>query len=149
MPLLVIPLMSRGVRPDGVPEVLPKLDLQPRVARDIEQLANFVARQPWGNSVARRRDIEAGIAAILHGPELNEVSVRRRTTSLELRRQNAAQFAIVYAYYQPSDVHPQGLVSVRAVRHSREKNVFLGVRETPQRLYGLIASLQDRQREPQ
>jgi hypothetical protein len=50
-------------------------------------------------------------------------------TGLELRRCNAAQFAIVYAYLRPTERFPQGIVSIRAVRHVREKDVFEGVKE--------------------
>jgi hypothetical protein len=110
---------------------LPRVDLQLRVDQDIDALLEFIAQQPWGNRIARECDIWDGITAILDGPALNAVGLRRRDTGIELRRHNTAQFAIIYAYYEPSQEYPHGLVSIRAVRHSRVKQVFRGVRETP------------------
>ena len=62
-------------------------------------------------------------------PESNRVGSWRPETGIELRRCNAAQFVIVYAYLWPSTRYQRGVVSIRAVRHSRVKDVFLGVKE--------------------
>jgi hypothetical protein len=48
---------------------------------------------------------------------------------LEYRRYNAAQFAIIYAYLAPSAQYPNGMISIRAIRHGSERNVFWGVRD--------------------
>jgi hypothetical protein len=37
---------------------------------------------------------------------------------------------IVYAYFKPTTSRPNGLVSIRAIRHRRVRDVFLGVRDT-------------------
>jgi hypothetical protein len=109
---------------------LPRLCETPRVARDIEQILAFIARQPWGDPIGRKKDIQRGIAQILEEPGWNKVSIRRRTTGIELRRHNVAQLSIIYAYTAPNAEHPHGLVSTRAIRHRRVNNVFPGVRES-------------------
>ena len=101
-----------------------------RVARDIEQILAFIARQPWGDPVGRKRDIHRGIDQILAQPRRNKVCIRRCATGLELRRHNIAQFSIIYAYIGPNAEHPHGIVNIRAIRHRRVNNVFTGVRES-------------------
>ena len=110
-------------------EALPDLRQMPRVTRDIKRCLRFIARQPWGNASDRERGIDRGILEILRWPELNKVRVRRRRLGLELRRHNAAQFTINYAYIPPNSEFPRGMVTIRAVRHTRARNVFSGVRE--------------------
>ena len=113
----------------------PRLHEMPRVARDAEQILAFIARQPWGDPVGRKKDMERGIDQILEQPGRSKVCIRRRGTGIELRRHNIAQFSIIYAYVAPNSEHPHGLVSIRAIRHRRVNNVFTGVREsraTPQ-----------------
>lgn len=114
---------------------LPDLEQLPRVRQDIEELLDFVGRHVRGNPTARAADIDRAIQAIRQGPECNEVSVRRRKSGVELRRQNAAQFAIIYTYFAPSADMPRGVVSIRAIRHSRLRNVFRGVREDSRHSY--------------
>jgi len=109
---------------------LPSLRETPRVARDIEEILAFIARQPWGDLVDRKEDIQRGIDQILTQPRRNKICIRRRATGLELRRHNIAQFSIIYAYVAPNAEYPHGLVSIRAIRHRRVNNVFTGVRES-------------------
>jgi hypothetical protein len=113
--------------------LLPYLHVMPRVDKDIKQCLNFVARQPWGKPSDRELDICLGIEKALARPEANRVGSWRPETGIELRRCNAAQFVIVYAYLRPTVRFARGVVSIRAVRHSRVKDVFSGVRE-PTRL---------------
>jgi hypothetical protein len=108
---------------------LPYLDLMPRVPDDIDECLEFIARQPWGKAGDRRRDILRGIRETRFEPKRNAIKARRRDTGLELRRHNAAQFAIIYAYFEPDPEFPNGVVSIRSVRHRRVRNVFGGVRE--------------------
>lgn len=116
--------------PDKNPiEIIPDLAEMPRVDRDVTQCLKFIARHPWGKPLDRARDIYRGYARIQRGPLLNPIKVRRRSLGLELRRHNAAQFAIIYAYVKPNEEFPRGLVSIRAVRHARVRDVFSGVRE--------------------
>jgi hypothetical protein len=118
---------------------LPYLHVMPRVDADIDRCLEFVARQPRGKPDDRRFDIGRGIANVLARPEGNRVVAWRPLTGLELRRCNVAQFAIIYAYLRPTEGFPRGVVSIRAVRHSRVKDVFAGVRE-PEPDYGLGAA---------
>jgi len=103
----------------------------PRVTKDINDCLEFIARQPWGNTADRRRDIFRGIEGVQFAPKRNAVKARRRSTGVELRRHNVAQFAIVYAYFEPDAEFPNGVVSIRGVRHQYVRNVFAGVKELP------------------
>jgi hypothetical protein len=67
--------------------------------------------------------------AICYSPKGCAVRVRRPRTGIELRSKRVSQFSIVYAYFEPNSSAPNGAVSIRAVRHSRVRDVFLGVRE--------------------
>ena len=108
---------------------LPYLHVMPRVRNDIKKCLHFVGRLPWGKSDARLLDILSGIERALLWPASNRAAVWRPLTGLELRRCKAAQFSIIYAYLPSSPTHPRGVVSIRAVRHSRVRDVFAGVRE--------------------
>jgi hypothetical protein len=107
----------------------PYLHWMPRIRSDINRCLKFVAQQPWGKPDDRKSDITHGILKIPSGPQLNLVCVRRPATGIELRRFGAAQFVIIYAYLGPTPKFPRGIVSVRAIRHSRVKDVFSGVKE--------------------
>jgi len=109
--------------------MLPYLHVMPRVDRDIEDCLDFVARQPWGKPGDREVDFWLGIEGALLRPESNRVESRRPETGIELRRCSAAQFTIVYAYLRPRHRFQRGVVSIRAVRHSRVEDVFSGVKE--------------------
>jgi hypothetical protein len=113
----------------------PYLHWMPRIRSDINRCLKFVAQQPWGKPNDRKSDIMCGILKILSGPQLNRVGVRRPSTGIELRRFGAAQFVIIYAYLLSTPKFPHGVVSIRAIRHSRVKDVFSGVKE-PVLVYG-------------
>lgn len=108
----------------------PYLHVTPRIDRDIKDCRAFVARQPWGKPGDRTLDIQRGIERALALPEANHGEVWRSPPGYWLRRCNAAQFVIVYAYLPPSDGSARGVVSIRAIRHSRVKDVFSGVKES-------------------
>lgn len=114
----------------------PQLDLMPRVRDDMEQCVEFIARQPWGKPAEREQDICRGIAEVLSAPRLNPVKLRRPSKGLEFRRHKAAQFIVIYAYLPPSRKFPDGVVSIRAVRHRRVRNIFGGVKESAIPSYG-------------
>ena len=107
----------------------PRLHAMRRVARDMDKLLAFIARQPWGDPASRKKDIYRGIDQIVAHPRRNRVWIRRNATGIDLRRHNIAQFAIIYAYVPPNADRPRGIVSIRAIRHRRVDNVFTGVRE--------------------
>lgn len=110
-------------------KLIPYLHVMPRVEKDIDGCIDFVARQPWGKPHDRRLDIRRGIEKVLLRPESNRVGAWRPVTGLQLRGCRAAQFVIIYAYLLPTTQFPRGVVSIRAVRHSRVKDVFEGVKE--------------------
>src|SRR5579884_3699744 len=109
----------------------PRLELMPRVDRDIKQCLDFVRRQPWGRPDDRQMDIYRGIIEVWREPERSSIKSRALATGVELRRHSSAQFVIVYAYLPPNQEFPDGIVSIRAVRHRRAKNVFSSVRDAP------------------
>jgi plasmid stabilization system protein ParE len=106
------------------------LRLTPRAHRDIEDCVGFVARFPRGKPERRRREIYAALQSLCEFPERHAIQVRRSRPGLELRRHDAAQFTIVYAYLAATAARPWGVVAVRAIRHRRVRDAFLGVRET-------------------
>jgi hypothetical protein len=109
----------------------PYLHVMPRIDRDIRECLHFIARQPWGKPHDRRWDIRHGIKRAVTLPEANHPELWRASSGIWLRRCNAAQFVIVYAYLPLKDDFSVGVVSIRAVRHSRVKDAFAGVKEPP------------------
>jgi hypothetical protein len=109
---------------------IPYLHAMPRVSRDIERCIAFIGRQPWGKPADRERDILQGIARAQLNPEANHQEIWRPEAGIWLRLCSAAQFVIVYTYLPGTADVPQGLVSIRAVQHSRTKDVFEGVKES-------------------
>jgi len=108
---------------------LAHLRMMVRVSRDIRRCARFLEETSGGKPTDFERDIATACERICELPESRPIEARRRHTGLELRRYNMRQFAIVYAYFRPTQTLPQGIVSIRAVKHWRVRNVFLGVRE--------------------
>ena len=115
---------------------MPFVHVMPRVGKDYRDCLGFVARQPWGDPAARRRDIDRAFDDIVDWPQAAPVRVRRPAVGLELRCRRAAQFIVIYAYIPPGPRFPNGCVSLRAVRHRRVRNVFSGVRDQPALAYG-------------
>jgi hypothetical protein len=100
-----------------------------RAKRDLADCLRFIAAQPWGNAAAREQDIRFQIQKIREGPMHRRVDIVRKGSGVELRRRSAAQFVIIYAYFKPRKRLPLGLVSIRAIRHRRVRDVFSGVRQ--------------------
>jgi len=96
----------------------------------MRQCLRFIAAQPWGDPAARERDIVHAMNWIRHRPEWRRVEITRKGSGAQLRRRSAAQFVIICAYFKPTKLRPKGLVSIRAIRHRRVRDVFLGVRDT-------------------
>jgi hypothetical protein len=107
----------------------PILHWMPRVDRDIEKCLDFVGGQPWGKPDDRELDIWRAIEMAHLFPEAARAEFWRPESGLWLRRRNAAQFVVVYAYLPSSGEHLPAVVSIRAVRHSRVEDVFSGVKE--------------------
>jgi hypothetical protein len=66
---------------------------------------------------------------LTRAPKLHPVEATHPVSGLEFRRKNVGQFAIVYAYIEPTEAAPGGVVSVRAVHHGAEQDVFFRVEE--------------------
>lgn len=111
-------------------KLLPFLHSMPRVDRDIRQCLAFVGRQPWGKPIDRELDIYRGIDRVHEWPEANRAELWRSAPGIWLRRCNVGQFVIIYTFLPPSAGFAHGVVSIRAVRHSRVKDVFSGVKES-------------------
>ena len=103
-------------------KLLPYLHSMPRVKRNIKRCLDFVGRQPWGKPYDRELDIYRGIEKVRENPEANHPELRRSDTGIWLRRCKAAQFVIVYTYLPSNDPLLPGVVSIRAVRHSRAED---------------------------
>jgi hypothetical protein len=108
---------------------LPTLHWMPRAKLDIKKELNFIRRQPWGKPEDRELDIWRGVQNVLAHPEGARRERYLPRKKLWLRRGKAAQFVIVYALLPPKDPKSPGVVSIRAVRHRREADVFKGVKE--------------------
>jgi len=106
----------------------PLVRLKSRAKRDFADCLQFIEKQPWGDADAREQDILEAMERIREAPEWRRIEVVRHR-GVGLRRRPAAQFVIIYAYFKPKKGLPHGLISIRAIRHRRVKNVFLGVRD--------------------
>jgi hypothetical protein len=62
-------------------------------------------------------------------PKLYPVEEVHAVSGLEFRRKNVGQFAIIYAYLEPTPSEPKGVVSIRRVRHGSEQDVLFRVEE--------------------
>jgi plasmid stabilization system protein ParE len=107
----------------------PRAKLTLRALRDLRDCIDFISRHPRGKPVDRFRDICRGVAQIRLAPKAHAARVYRAESGLHLRCHTVAQFAIVYAYLDPSTDYPDGLVSIRAIRHRRVRDVFWKVKE--------------------
>lgn len=113
----------------------PLLHAMWRVQQDVADCLKFIKRQPGGKPRDRKLDIHRGIAYVHQRPTVRRVMTKSKQTGVPLRRHSAAQFVIVYAYSPPDAQRPDGIVSVRAIRHRRVRDVFRGVKE-PMLCYG-------------
>ena len=108
----------------------PLVRMTSRAKRDLADCLNFIARYPWGDIAAREQDIYFEMDNIRRCPEQRRIEARR-SGGIKLRGRAAAQFVIVYAYFRPTQRRPRGRVRIRAIRHRRVRDVFMGVREPP------------------
>jgi hypothetical protein len=107
----------------------PEIAYQPRVRRDVRNLLDFIDRQPWGKPDDRKKEIDAAYERIRRAPFARSVCKWARNGKIGLRCYYAGQFAIIYAYLGAPEEYPHGVVSIRAVRHHRERDVLFGVTE--------------------
>jgi hypothetical protein len=101
----------------------------PRVNLDIENCLKFVSASPYGLAARRRSEIFSALEKIYSFPHARPVRHHRQDSGIELRSYYVAQFVIIYAYFKPSAVMEDGVVSIRAIRHRRVRDAFRGVRD--------------------
>lgn len=110
--------------------MLPRLQLTPRATSDIDRCRQYLRRRQSSRLVNYIHDVISGMRVLRERPGINPVRSRHPVSGLELRRHNVDQFVIIYAYLKPTDSDPRGLVSIRAIRHAREEDVFWGVNDS-------------------
>ena len=108
---------------------LAKVEYTADARHDMKRCRQFLRRRSPGNVTRRIRGVMSAIRTVSATPKINPVRKVAPETGLHLRRHNIAQFAIVYAYFEPGASEPRGLLSIRAIRHAGEDDVFWGVRE--------------------
>ena len=104
-----------------------KLWLTPRARKDLADCMAYIQSQTWGRPHLRLFEIMQALQQLRWVPERRRVE-RYLRSGIELRRTCAAQFVIIYCYFKPKSPIQRGLISVRAIRHRRVRDVFNGVR---------------------
>lgn len=100
-----------------------------RARRDLDQCRKFLRRKANSRPLERVREIMKAVRLLRENPKLHPVAAISRV-GLPLRRRKAGQFVVVYSFFEPTPSAPNGLVSIRAIRHGREEDVFHGVEES-------------------
>ena len=101
----------------------------PQASVDLDECLVFLSGISGGDPTGRKRDIRSAIDRICRYPKANRIRRRNVRSGIDLRVHHAAQFVIIYAYFEPNAVMPNGMVSIRAIRHRRVRNLFEGVKE--------------------
>jgi plasmid stabilization system protein ParE len=108
----------------------PRLEFTEAAERDIERcvLSHFLnnGRRPH----KRRTQIRREARRIANDPGLYPVEWAHPISLVAFRRKNVDPFVIVYAYFEPSTSMPNGLVSIRAIRHGAQQDIRWGVEES-------------------
>ena len=110
---------------------LARIHFTSRALKDLADCMEFVSRHSWGRPPDRLQDVMRALRQLCAAPSLHRIERVRKSSGIELRRSAAAQFVIIYAYRRPDLRWPAGRVSIRAIRHRRARDVFMGVREPP------------------
>jgi hypothetical protein len=108
----------------------PILEFTAGSRRDIERCRLFLWRKPGGQPAQRIREVKREARRLTSDPKLYPVESVHPVSLLEFRRKNVGQFAILYAYLEPTAALPGGVVSVRAIRHGAEEDVLFRVEES-------------------
>ena len=105
-----------------------RLDIAERARSDVRQCRHFLRRRDERQPLHRVREVVNALRFIQANRRLHPVEATS-LIGLSRRRRKAGQFVLVYAFIEPSPDEPGGIVSVRAIRHQRAEDVFLGVSE--------------------
>ena len=107
---------------------LPYVHRMPRVKADIKDCLSF-RESRYGSGATRKNEILVALKRVYAHPKARRVALRKSRVDVELRAHHVAQFVIIYAYFEPNAVMPYGMVSIRAIRHRRVRNLFYGVKD--------------------
>lgn len=108
----------------------PLLEFTDAAQRDIERCVLFHRLNNGHQWQRRRTQIRREACRITNDPKLHPIQWAHPISGLEFRRKNVDQFVIIYTYFEPCASTPNGLVSIRAVRHGAQQNVRWGVEES-------------------
>lgn len=109
---------------------LPKVALTPRARKDIRNLLSYIGRQKRGKLLDRKAELNAAFEMIQRAPTSRPVRRWATATHLGLRCRYTRSFAVIYALLNNVGIGDDSIVSIRAVRHCRARDVFFGVRES-------------------
>ena len=107
----------------------PRVQFTEQAERDIEQCRLFLWRKTGRSPTRRIEEIKREARRIARDPRLYPVEVMHPVSLLEFRRKYVEQFAIVYALLDPTEATPEGVVSIRSIRHGAREDVFWRVEE--------------------
>ena len=113
--------------------------------RDMERCRLFLQRVGVSTPEGRIREIHRAARLLRDSPKLYPVEEVHAISGLEFRRKNIGQFALVYAFLEPSPSQPAGAVSIRRVRHGAEEDVLFRVEERRGTMAGASRGLSTRQ----
>lgn len=120
------------------PKSEPTVGFTELAERDIDRCRLFLERRGVPRAGRRIREIRKAAWALRYSPKLYPVEKIHAVNGLEFRRKNVGQFAIFYAYLEPTPSAPGGVISIRRVRHGAEQDVLFRVEE--RRTPGAMAS---------
>jgi hypothetical protein len=101
----------------------------PRVRGDIKRCRDMIAAQPGGQVWDCELEIQRGIDEVRADPESCGPEVRLPDSPWCLRRRQAGQFVIVYAFLPTWDRRVPSVVIIRAIKHGCVPDVFDGKHE--------------------
>ena len=84
----------------------PKLVFTDQANRDMERCRLFLQRKGIRQPLHRIREIRRAARLLLNSPKLYPVEEVHAISGLEFRRKNVGQFAIIYAYLEPTPTLP-------------------------------------------
>jgi plasmid stabilization system protein ParE len=122
----------------------PRIVFTVLATRDIDRCRLFLERKGVSHPERHIRAIYAAARMLRDSPKLYPVEEIHAVSGLEFRRKNVGQFALLYAFLDPSPLHPRGLVSIRRVRHGAEEDVMLRVEERRREGIGVTRGLSTR-----
>lgn len=122
----------------------PPLIFSDKAIDDLARCRLFLQRKNVPQPEKRIREIKKAARLLVHCPKLYPVEEIHPVSGLRFRRKCVGQFAIIYAYLEPTTSLPNGAISVRRIRHGGEADVFFGVAEARSASAGACRGLSTR-----